>query len=47
MLLAAAPAVAVMVIAAAGKGDVTYAGLVLQQGYIPAEHHKLNTKFLF
>jgi len=25
--------------AAAGGGDVILAGLVLQQGYIPAEHH--------
>ena len=26
-------------VAAVGGGDVTYAGLVLQQGYVPGEHH--------
>jgi hypothetical protein len=47
-LLAAAAAVTVLVAVAAtaaaegGGGDVIQAGLVLQQGYIPGEHHKLN-----
>jgi hypothetical protein len=42
-LLAAAAAAAVVAAGAAGGGggggDVIQAGLVLQQGYIPGEHH--------
>jgi hypothetical protein len=38
-LLAAAAVVVVAAGAAGGGGDVIQAGLVLQQGYIPGEHH--------
>jgi len=33
--------------ASAAGGDVIYADLVLQHGYIPGEHHKFSTKFPF
>ena len=41
-LLAAATAVAAAAVATAeGRGDVIEAGLVLQLGYIPEEHHTI------